>query len=136
MNSSKLKFLVFMAMCLAVISLCGWMGSGLDGFIDAPTQISPGADDIVLTGKDSLEFRWRGAQGARSGHYEFKLYKSYQTTAENLILKEDYQSGIYSAKIPSSQFEKNQVYTWSLREILIDGQRSDYAYSSFKVIEK
>ena len=104
--------------------------------IEAPTLLCPTTEDIDLTGKDKLEFRWIKTPGMFVYYTEFKLYKSANNFASDLIYKENIQSGDYPAKVPATYFEKGQVYSWTLRMVLTNGNRTDKAYSTFKVIKK
>ena len=101
-----------------------------------PYLIYPATEDITLKGKDFLEFRWERAGGVRLDHFEFKLYKGYETIASTLMFKQNFPREIYPIRIPAGQFESNQVYTWSLRQVFMNGEKSDRSFSSFKIIEK
>lgn len=105
-------------------------------FIPGVRLVYPTTDDIVLAGKDYLEFRWERINSATIDHYDFRLYKGYNATADNLILKQNFPSDTYPIQIPASQFEEGQVYTWSLMQVLYGGGKSDRSFSSFKIIKK
>ncbi|MDD4980913.1 MAG: hypothetical protein PHC54_06590 [Candidatus Omnitrophica bacterium] len=105
-------------------------------FIAAVTLLYPTTDNVVLTGKDYLEFRWERINTANIDHYDFRLYKGYNTTAEGLILKQKFPSNTYPVKIPVSQFEEGQAYSWSLMQVLYGGAKSDRSFASFKIIKK
>jgi hypothetical protein len=101
-----------------------------------PMLFSPTTENIDLTGKDYLEFRWWRVELPWTDHFIFKLYKGYNTTADNLIFKQDYSGWDYPVKLPSSQFEVGQVYTWVLQQVFNGGRKSDKSFSSFKIIKK
>jgi len=114
------------------------LGRSVNSFtnpLPAPRLIYPISDEIDITGKPSLEFRWGMDYAVWVREYEFKLYKGYQTYADNLILKETV-SGNYSLEIDTAKFQDGQVYTWTLKQIGMDGQKSDFAYDSFRIIKK
>lgn len=104
--------------------------------IEAPTLLYPVTEGIDLSGKDSLEFRWIKTPGIFVYYTEFKLYKSANNFASDLIYKETIQPGNFPVKIPVTYFEKDQVYSWTLRIVLTDGNRTEKAYGTFKVIKK
>ena len=101
-----------------------------------PYLIYPATEDITLKGKDFLEFRWEKTGGIRLDHFEFKLYKGYETIASTLIFKQNFPRDVYPIRIPAKLFENNQVYTWSLRQAFMNGEKTSRSFSSFKVIEK
>jgi len=104
--------------------------------IEAPTLLHPTTEDIDLTGKDSLQFRWIKTPGVFVYYTQFRLYKTANNFGSDLIYKENVQPGNYPLKIPSTYFEAGQVYSWTLRIVLTDGNRTEIAYSTFKVIKK
>jgi hypothetical protein len=101
-----------------------------------PMLFSPVTEDIDLNGKVTLEFKWWRVELPWTDRFIFKLYKGYNTTASNLILKQEYSWTEYPIKIPASQFEENQVYTWVLVQVFNGGRKSDKSFSSFKIIKK
>jgi|GEM_PF-44039 len=104
--------------------------------IPGPTLLSPTTDNIDLSGIDLLEFRWMKRRLPETDRFEFRLYKGYQTTADNVILKQDFSAYPFLIKIPVAQFDRDQVYSWSLRQVFDGGDRSDRSFASFKVIRK
>lgn len=141
---NKLKFFAMLIFILSVYSFVApnnAAGMRLDsgiGFttISAPVLLSPATDDIDLSGKDTLEFRWQRTDVVDTDHYEFRLYKGYQTVESTLILKQNFPSATFPFKLAASQFEVGQVYTWGLIKVLRDGRKSDSSFSPFKVIKK
>jgi hypothetical protein len=105
-------------------------------FIPGEWLLYPVTDHIDLSGKDCLEFKWIRTDLVMTDHFDFRLYKGYNTLESNLILKKEFSTDIYPIQIPASQFEKNQVYTWVLVQVLFDGRKGDKAFSSFKIINK
>ena len=101
-----------------------------------PYLIYPATEDITLKGKDFLEFRWEKAGGIKLDHFEFKLYKGYETIASTLIFKQNFSRDVYPISISAKLFENNQIYTWSLRQVFMDGEKTSRSFSSFKIIEK
>lgn len=117
-------------------SYCGMRIGGGSGYIPAEVLLYPTTDDIDLSGKDSLEFRWIRTDLAVTDYFDLRLYKGYDTVESNLIFKKQFSSSIYPIEIPASLFEKGQVYSWVLRQVLYDGRKGDKSFSSFKIINK
>lgn len=141
---SKLKFFAILIFMLAIYNFVAptdAAGIRLDagiGFtsISAPVLLSPTTDNIVLNGKDELEFRWQRTDIVDTDHYELRLYKGYKTVESTLILKQNFPSATYPFKLSASQFEVGQVYTWGLIKVLRDGRKSDTSFSPFTIIKK
>ncbi len=121
----------------AAVSYAGMLfkGSG-SNFVPGPTLLSPVTEDIVLTGKDFLEFKWIRTDLVRTDHFDFRLYKGYAATASNRIFKQQFLAAQYPVKLPVSMFEAGQVYTWVLIQVYLGGEKGDKSFSSFKIIEK
>jgi hypothetical protein len=101
----------------------------------APRLLNPILEKVVLSGKVNLDFEWEISNIVAIDHCEFKLYKGYDMYAANLILKEKIPSPQAAIKISSGLFENNQVYTWSVKQVNLAGQKSDPSFCSFKVIK-
>ncbi len=102
----------------------------------APELYSPVTSNIDLSTESNLKFKWRQVYLAKTDHYEFRLYKGYETIASTLILKQNIPADEYPFELPADNFEINQVYTWTLKQVYINGQKSDRAFSAFKIIKK
>lgn len=109
---------------------------GNQGFVAGPVLISPTTDNIDLTGKESLEFKWDRTALVDTRVFEFRLYKGYEQTQENLIFKQDVPTDTYPIRVTASYFKAGQAYTWSLTQVLITGAKSDKSVSTFEVIGK
>jgi len=109
---------------------------GLNQSFPGPDLFYPIADDIDLKGAPYLEFKWRRSDFVYTRSYDFRLYKGYQTVASSLILKRIITTDEYPFKVESLVFDPGQVYTWVLRQITLNGRKSDKSFSSFKVIKK
>lgn len=102
-----------------------------------PRLLYPVGEEVVLTGKEFLEFRWqRYSYFPVIDYYDFRLYKGYNMTAANIIVKKRLERTEYSIKVSAGLFEDNQVYTWTLRQVNSRQEKSELAYNSFKVIKK
>ena len=130
-------------LCAALLSIIafsvsyGWTGGrGELSSMPGPYLLSPTTDNIDLSARDHLEFKWERTDLVRTGHFDFRLYKGYDTTEKNLILKRQFTPDEYPIKVPASQFEAGQTYTWVLIQVFLDGQKSDSSYSPFKIIKK
>ncbi|MDD5433001.1 MAG: hypothetical protein PHO70_08505 [Candidatus Omnitrophica bacterium] len=123
----------------AVISLAGPVSINLDSRLQnsppAPRLRYPINDTVILPTNQPLEFRWWSDFTQTSG-YIFKLYKGYNMSAANLILKEELPPKASSIKIKPELLNAGQVYTWSLVRISFSGSKSDKSFNSFKVIRK
>ena len=109
---------------------------GLSQSFPGPDLFYPIADNIDLKGGPYLEFKWRRSDFVYTRSYDFRLYKGYQTIATNLILKRAITTDEYPFKVESLVFDPGQVYTWVLRQITLNGEKSDKSFSSFKIIKK
>lgn len=101
-----------------------------------PRLLYPVTDNIDLKGEAYLEFKWERSNFVDTRSYDFRLYKGYNTTQPNLILKRSVSATEYPIKVESSTFEINQVYTWVLVQVSFGGNKSDKSFSSFKIIKK
>ncbi len=108
---------------------------GTYDYVPEPRLQYPITDKVILTGKDSLEFKWWNDYMGID-HFIFKIYKGYNMYAPDLIYKQNLASNEYSINIKSELFEDYQVYTWSLIQVAFSGQKSDKSTSSFEVIKK
>ncbi len=106
---------------------------GLFNFLPAPWLLQPAGDSVDLKAKDFLEFKWKPDLSVNTDYYDFRLYKGYAMLASTLILKQRVDANESSFKIAAATFENGQVYTWSLRRIILTGEKSDKSFSSFKV---
>lgn len=100
--------------------------------VPGPNLLSPTTNDIVLTGKDKLEFKWMRTDFVNTGHFDFRLYKGYNTTEPNLIFKQNFSLREYPIKVPAALFENNQVYTWVLVQVFINGEKATAAQAYLK----
>ena len=110
----------------------------LDDLAPEPRLLAPIKEEVDLTGKDSLEFKWSPFEGQmwERRFYDFRLYKGYQliTSAEMYVQRVDPKK--YSVVLAASLFEDGQIYTWAVRQVYYDLRKSDAVSVSFKVIKK
>lgn len=104
--------------------------------MDGPRLMSPTTEDIDLSGKDNLEFRWQRPGPQFLNYLEFKVYKGYQTIDTTLLVKNNYPGNQYPIYVPSSTFEAGQVYSWTMRYVLSTGQKSRRTSATFTVVKK
>lgn len=109
---------------------------GLNTYLAPPRLIYPILDKVDLRGKDNLEFQWGNNDRADIDHFNFKLYKGYNTYQDNLILKKQVPSNAGTLKVEANTFEDNQVYTWVLIQVALGGNKSEPSFVSFRVIKK
>jgi len=135
-----LKEILPAILVLVFISATGYAGSIMIGrnsdSFPGPYLLSPVTDDIALNGQEVMEFKWERTDLPLTDHFNFKIYKGYCTFADNLIYKEDVSIDKYPITVPASLLEENQVYTWVLIQVYIDGRKTDKSFSSFKIIKK
>lgn len=131
-------FILFMFVGLSCVSLKSYAHRQNELFerMPGPELLYPVTEDITIAGSNYLEFRWRKMQGLFIRRYEFRLYKGYNNFASDLIHKENFSVTDYPIKIDANNFSENQVYSWTLCAVLLDGDKSDISYSAFKVIKK
>lgn len=98
--------------------------------------LSPVTQDIDLTGKPTLQFKWKQTDFARTDRYEFRLYKGYDTVEANLILRQNIPNDQYPLELPAENFAVGEVYVWTLKQVSLGGIKSDIAISPFKIIKK
>ncbi len=140
----KIKRRVYFCLVVGIILFCPLAQAanlsvdigGLNQSFPGPDLFYPITDNIDLQGKAYLEFKWRRGNFVYTQNYDFRLYKGYETIASNLIMKKIISVDDYPFKVDSSVFGINQVYTWVLRQITLDGKKSDKSLDSFKIIKK
>jgi len=110
-------------------------GKLLDG--PSPPDLSyPTKEELDLSGLASLEFKWYIHELMSVSYCEFRLYKGYYGADSELILKEKVFSPDHTFTVGVSQFAGGKVYTWTVRAVAYDGQKSDLSSQSFRVIGK
>jgi len=107
---------------------------GPTDYIPEPKLVYPYTEEVDLTGKEYLEFKWDTV--VLADYFDFKIYKGRDEIAANLIFKQHLMSGAYSFNIKSDVFQDDQVYTWSLKTIIVGVGKSDESFISFKIIKK
>ncbi|MBM3249934.1 MAG: hypothetical protein FJZ09_03700 [Candidatus Omnitrophica bacterium] len=113
------------------------LGGARDMDAPPPPDLSyPTREEIDLTAKDSLEFRWYVHDLMTVSYCEFKLYKGYVGQDAELIISEKVTSPDHSFAVGVDRFQAGQVYTWTVRAISYEGWKSDTSSYSFKVVKK
>jgi hypothetical protein len=135
----KLAIAIIFILSLGLPVFARNFSGGLETIINFPPQPTltyPLTEQVDLTGKDYLEFKWSQNEYLWTHYFDFRLYKGYDMYTKGLISKQRLSSKEYSFKVKSELFEDGQVYTWSLRRILNGGEKSERSFNSFKVIKK
>jgi hypothetical protein len=130
--------LFFVLLSISPASAQGLSRSGPMGFSDfqpGPQLIYPLGDELDLSGKGFLEFKWR-RDTVYASRYIFKLYKGHSMYESALILKQEVSARQISCQVRSDLLEEGEVYTWSLTMVFFSGNKSDKSFSSFKIIKK
>jgi len=126
-------------LCVSNSTIAFEIGRGAadpDNSLPPPRLIYPITETADITGKNSLQFQWRWGYAATVDHYDFRLYKGYNTTADNLMLKEQLPATTSQIAVGAEKFDDGQVYTWVLKQVSLSGVKSDTSSNSFKVIKK
>lgn len=124
-----LVFLLFVVVSVIAenIALCR---SNTSEVTIAPRLAYPIGPEATITG-DYLEFKWwRAGPGVRS--YEFSLYKGGGPSGD-VIVQKNLPFGTSSMQVEAKLFEDGKTYTWTLRQVSDDGQKSDQSFNTFKV---
>ncbi len=137
----KHKMIVLSSLLMVLFSInaaAAYMGLGGNMYNDRPPVdlFSPITNDIDLSGKADLEFKWRRINLTRTDHYLLKIYNGYDMLESTLILKQEIKVDQYPVTIPAKTFELNKTYTWSLVQVYSDGSKSDKSSSPFTIIKK
>jgi len=130
---SLILALLFSGLPIITAALSEATPGGLLNFISAPWLLEPASDSVNLKEKEFLEFKWKPDLSVNTDYYDFRLYKSYAMLASTLILKQRVNANEFSFKVAAADFKNGQVYTWSLRRVILTGEKSDKSFSSFKV---
>ncbi len=112
---------------------------GTKNFSDTPpaTRLSyPIRETLTLGAEKSVEFKWGLGDSIDTDSYDFRLYKGYDMSEENLISKQVLSADTHSLEVDASIFKDGQIYTWSVIRIALSGHKSDRSFSSFRVIKK
>jgi hypothetical protein len=136
--------LILLALALTVPALAGDrvglsvnVGGSLS-HVPEPRLLSPTTEQVDLTGQTSLVFEWSPFEGdiTRRDYYDFRVYKGYNRVAENLIFKEKVSKSSHKMDLNADRFENGQVYTWSVRQVYMNGSKSRKAAASFKAVRR
>ena len=138
---ARITLTICLAMCLGlcvfVYDSYGNLFAGRRAdFMPAEKLLYPITDNIDLAGKDYLEFRWIVTDLVRTDYFDFRLYKGYNTTGQNLIFKKRFSADELPVRVAASLFEINQVYTWTLVQVFNNGYKGDKSYGPFKIVNK
>jgi len=99
-----------------------------------PEFLYPMGDSVDLTGKDALEFKWIVRDPVTASYTDFRIYKTYQDYAANLIMKVEAPAGPRSSySVKADTFQNGEVYTCVIRVVTNGGKKSNPVYASFKV---
>ena len=109
--------------------------------IQRPPQVrltAPVSEEVFLPPEGQLEFRWEPRSAGRRWrkHYDFRLYRGYEPTAENLILHNRLSGNTHKLILDATIFQDNEIYTWSVTQTNYKGFRSPPGFRSFRVRKK
>jgi len=111
------KALILIMACIAVIIISSPVFAGARRE-DVPrvAYLSPDNDSVVdLTGKASLEFKWKNAPvpGGGRDSYKFRLIKGFKY--DFIVLKELDQD-VFSIEVGADKFEDGVTYSWYVEQ--------------------
>lgn len=123
---------IVLSLSVCVISLARSLPSDLA----SPMLMEPGSETVVLTGKDSLTFKWYDALSHYPGkdYYDFRIYKGYQTVADTLIFKEKVPARTFRISVSTDLFKDGEIYSWSVRHV-VGAAKSLRNFRSFKAVK-
>lgn len=104
-------------------------------FPPGPQLLYPATEDIKLSGREFLEFKWNFPGQIDTDYFYLRIYKGRETHVKNMIFRQRYSVSELPPRMPASFFQLNQVYTWVLVQVYKDGRRSEEVYSPFKIIK-
>ncbi len=139
------KIAIVMVSCSLIIlaslffveeAYCRYGATLFDADPSAPFLLYPSSDNVDLTGKSSLSFQWERSQLYLTDYFDFKVYKGYVTSQDNLIFKKQLDAYDYPVSVPASYFEVGQTYTWTLVQVFSSGVKSERAFDSFSISKK
>jgi len=142
LSAKKILFLLLVSLFLSGLMLeRSYSRSPLGGierepFPAGPQLLYPVTEDIKLSGKQSLEFRWNFPNQIDTDYFYLRIYKGFDTTVKNMIFRQRYSVSELPPKLPASFFQLNQVYTWVLVQVYFDGRRSEGVFSPFKITKQ
>jgi hypothetical protein len=124
--------IIFIVLLICPINPGVFAGSNTSEITIEPRLAYPLEPEVTVTG-EYLEFKWwPAATGVRT--YEFSLYKGGGLSGD-VILEKHLPFNVTSLKVDAKLLEDNQIYTWTLRQVADNGQKSDKSFSTFKVIK-
>jgi hypothetical protein len=103
------------------------------GFISSGWSdlLGPCTDNAKFNGKKAIQFHWAPSRLGSVYYTDFKLYRGYDTTDQNLLLKERIKGGSAAVSVPKEKFQTGETYTWMINEVSLAGQKSDRSFCSF-----
>ncbi|NQT90865.1 MAG: hypothetical protein HQ558_06385 [Candidatus Omnitrophica bacterium] len=136
----KILLLLMIIMLFPAWALAGsgvFYESAFGGYVPAPRIIKPASEEVDLTGKKTLEFKWSRHEGSSvyRKYYDFRLYDGYKMVESTLILKKRVDPSLDHVDLDAALFKTGNVYTWGLRQVY-RGNKSRQVHYPFKVIRK
>gem|GEM_PF-2347755 len=93
----------------------------------------PKNGEVVLKDQSNCTFSWTTEGDATERRYfDFRLYKGTGMIAKNRIEKQRILSD--RVELAPSRFENGQTYTWAVRQVYKNGDKSRRNFSTFKVL--
>ena len=131
---------IYVHACVIPVLFVGMLSAGIGMRLgydrSGPFLYGPCTENIALKGKSDLEFRWKRNGDMNVRTWNLKIYKGYDTTADNLIMRKEVEGSRSSVSIPVDNFEKGQIYSWEIYKVLYGGEKSTRSYCSFSISPK
>lgn len=133
------KTLILITVCitLAVISSPAFSGGSKRDVVPMVAYLSPDNDSVAdLTGKTSLEFKWKNGPvpGGGRDSYKFRLIRGFKY---DFIVSEELAQGVFSINVPADKFEDGITYSWYVEQrdasLMVWSRHDSW---SFKVIKR
>lgn len=129
--------IILMSAFASTTALAFYAGRKKTGMFPAPRMISPITEEVDLSPKEALLFRWSPYRGGASAliYFDFRIYKGYEAIESALVYKEKLTARKSNIEISADTFDSGDIYTWSIRYKNKDGTYSPKNFHSFKVIK-
>lgn len=106
---------------------------GMSNVVPNPEIRYPAGEELDITGKDTVTFKWRTPGSFDIDHVNCKIYKSDITSDSNKIFSQEVDPFQSEVDIKTDLFQNGERYTIVLQSISQEGFKSDKVFNSFVV---
>ena len=128
-------WLAVLCLLCAAPGVAGAMQANHGGHtVPQPRQVAPvpDKDEVLVVDGPTVRFAWTAhVETARQKHFDFRIYRGHETVESGLFV--NVKTKKLETDVKSDLFEDGKTYTWSVRQIYDQGDKSDRSFSSFKV---